>query len=301
MDEVYRAMPEAAKDQLHSEIGDYVHDIVSYAMQHLDQFAEPLARAIAGTYAENESGERFILDPTRTDALTEAALFLDQDGQIVAVRNPELVRVEKVKGELGVLLMKKYQSYQVLTGPLAGQTFGRHDRPLPAEPAYRPGVVRGVPAAQSAGPNPARPAAAQGAKALSIFLCHASEDKEPVRQLYTTLRKLGYDPWLDEEKLLPGQVWDREIQRAVRQAHVVLVCLSGRSEKRGYVQKEIVRALDVADEQPEGTIYIIPVRLEECAVPDRLSKWQWVDLFTANGFGKLEAALAVAAQKVGDL
>ena len=130
---------------------------------------------------------------------------------------------------------------------------------------------------------------------LSVFLCHASEDKTAVRSLRTMIEQWGHDPWLDEEKLLPGQDWDREIRRAVERADVVIVCLSSRSEKRGYVQKEIKRALDVADEQPEGSIFLIPVKLTECSVPDRLSKWHWVDLSIGGGTSKLEAALQLCA------
>jgi TIR domain len=131
-----------------------------------------------------------------------------------------------------------------------------------------------------------------------VFMCHASEDKLAVRDLYKRLTASGYRPWLDEEDLLPGQNWDREITRAVRAAQVVLVCLSKRSEKRGYVQKEIRRALDVAEEQPEGTIFLIPVRLEDCAVPDRLAAWHWVDLHSERGYSKLEAALESAMRQM---
>jgi hypothetical protein len=127
--------------------------------------------------------------------------------------------------------------------------------------------------------------------ALRVFLCHASEDKQAVRVLYARLVRAGFSPWLDEKSLIPGQNWDLEIRRAVKESDVVLVCLSKRSEKRGYVQKEIVRALDAADEQPEGKTFVIPVRLEACSVPDRLSRWQYVDLFSSGGFAKLEVAL----------
>jgi hypothetical protein len=58
-------------------------------------------------------------------------------------------------------------------------------------------------------------------------------------------------------------------------------------------------SLDVADEQPEGTIFIIPVRLDECDVPDRLRRWHWVRLFDANGFGKLMTALEQRASELG--
>jgi hypothetical protein len=134
---------------------------------------------------------------------------------------------------------------------------------------------------------------------LSVFLCHASEDKAAVRELRTMIEKWGHDPWLDEEKLLPGQDWDREIRRAIEHADVVAVCLSERSEKRGYVQKEIRRALDIADEQPEGAIFIIPIKLTECSVPDRLRQYQWVNLFSGSGPTKLEAALQLRAASVG--
>ena len=96
---------------------------------------------------------------------------------------------------------------------------------------------------------------------LKVFLCHASADKPKVRTLYRRLVEAGFDPWLDEEKLLPGQEWDLEIRKAVRASDVVIVCLTRNSvNKEGYVQKEIRMALDVADEKPEGTIYLIPAR-----------------------------------------
>ena len=63
----------------------------------------------------------------------------------------------------------------------------------------------------------------------------------------------------------------------MKNSQAVLVCLSNNAiTKEGYVQKEIKYALDVADEKPEGVIYLIPVKLEPCQVPGRLSKWQWV-------------------------
>ena len=127
---------------------------------------------------------------------------------------------------------------------------------------------------------------------LSIFLCHSSSDKPKVRELYERLSNDGFTPWLDETNLLPGQDWQQEIPKAVRKSDIVLVCLSQASiNKTGYVQKEIRYALDVADEQPERAIFIIPLKLEECDVPERLRKWQWVNLFADNGYDRLIASL----------
>lgn len=110
---------------------------------------------------------------------------------------------------------------------------------------------------------------------LRVFLCHASGDKPTVRGLYHRLRADGFEPWLDEEDLLPGQKWQREIPKAVRASDVVIVCLSNTAlTKAGYVQEEIKFALDIADQQPEEAIFLIPVRLEACDVPERLQGLQ---------------------------
>jgi len=135
---------------------------------------------------------------------------------------------------------------------------------------------------------------------LRVFLCHSSGDKPAVRELYQCLCADGIDAWLDEEKLLPGQDWQLEIPKAVRASDVVIVCLSrGSITKAGYVQKEIKFALDVADEQPEGAIFLIPARLEECEVPERLSRWQWVNLHESKGYERLMRALRTRAEALG--
>jgi hypothetical protein len=108
---------------------------------------------------------------------------------------------------------------------------------------------------------------------LRVFLCHASQDKPIVRELYQRLLAENWiDPWLDKEKLLPGQDWELEIEKSVETADVVIVCLSKISiKKEGYFQKEIKKILDVADEKPEGTIFVVPLRLDDCQVPRRLA------------------------------
>lgn len=134
---------------------------------------------------------------------------------------------------------------------------------------------------------------------LRVFLCHAHADKPAVRQLYRRLCDDGFQPWLDEEDLSPGDEWQREIPKAVRAADIVLVCLTRQSiNKAGYVQKEIKFALDIADEKPEGTVFVIPARLEECDVPERLSRWQWVNLFDETGYARVQKVLASRAGQI---
>ncbi|MBI2331473.1 MAG: TIR domain-containing protein [Chloroflexi bacterium] len=134
---------------------------------------------------------------------------------------------------------------------------------------------------------------------LRVFLCHVSEDKSKVRSLYNKLVADGFDTWLDEENLLPGQEWQTEIPKAVRNSDIVIICLSRKfTTKEGYGQKEIKIALDAADEKPDGTIFLIPAKLEECKVPERLIRWQWVDLTKSKGYEKLKSALTTRANQL---
>src|SRR5574342_114856 len=97
---------------------------------------------------------------------------------------------------------------------------------------------------------------------LKVFLCHAHADRDPMRALYSRLTKDGVDAWLDKEKLLPGADWEYEIRKAVREADVVVVCLSKQFNQAGFRQKEVRLALDTALEKAEGEIFIIAGRLE---------------------------------------
>src|SRR3970282_434044 len=103
---------------------------------------------------------------------------------------------------------------------------------------------------------------------------------------------------LDEENLLPGQDFDVEIYKATRDADAIISCLSKVSvAKEGYVNKEIRRALDIAQEKPEGAIYVIPLRLDDCTPSfEQLKKLQWVDYFTPKAHERLIKALRARAE-----
>jgi hypothetical protein len=143
------------------------------------------------------------------------------------------------------------------------------------------------------------------ARPLRVFLCHSSGDKPTVRELYQRLDAEGWiDAWLDTEKLYPGHDWNFEIEQAVEAADVILVCLSKSSvTKEGYIQRELRTVLDLADYKPEGTLFVIPVRLEDCDPPRRLRAWQYADYFPEDeqdrAYQRLLASLRIRADKVG--
>jgi formylglycine-generating enzyme required for sulfatase activity len=134
-----------------------------------------------------------------------------------------------------------------------------------------------------------------------IFLCHASEDKPQVRDVYQRLKALGFEPWLDEVDILPGQDWDYEIETALEQSDFVIVFLSTRSvAKMGYVQREFRRAMYHSEEIPEGYIHTIPVKLDDCVVPRRFSRHQWANLSEEGAFDRIVRALRYGLEQRGE-
>lgn len=127
-------------------------------------------------------------------------------------------------------------------------------------------------------------------KQLLVFISHANEDHAAAKRLYKRLKDDGFNPWLDDERILPGQNWNLECEKAMRASDAILLCFSEVSvAKAGYIQKEYKRAMDILEEKPEGAIFVIPIRFDECEMPFFIRKLYWIDY--PEGYDKLTQAL----------
>jgi hypothetical protein len=133
-----------------------------------------------------------------------------------------------------------------------------------------------------------------------VFVAYAAEDLPHARRLCDALRKHGFSPWLDKEKLLAGQNWPRAIERAIDVSDVFVACFSARSvAKRGMFQQELRHALECARKRPLDDPFVLPLRLEKCRVPRRIAdQVQYVDLFPDwdKGVRRLARAIRKASQ-----
>jgi hypothetical protein len=138
-----------------------------------------------------------------------------------------------------------------------------------------------------------------------VFIAYVAEDLAPARRLCEALRTYGCSPWLDKDKLLPGQNWPRAVERGIEMSDAFVACFSRRSVvKRGQFQSELRYALDCARRRPLAdsleAIFVIPVRFEECLVPRRISdQVQYVDLFPdwEKGVRRLAKAIQRTARE----
>jgi len=131
-----------------------------------------------------------------------------------------------------------------------------------------------------------------------VFISYAKEDYETAKKIYDFLLERGYDVWLDKEKLLPGQDWSTEIRQNLRKSDFVILLLSNISvAKRGYVQREFKLALEYCEEKLDTDIYVIPCKIDNCEVPEKLCKYQWAELNNNNSFDLIYTSLNAQRQK----
>lgn len=135
-----------------------------------------------------------------------------------------------------------------------------------------------------------------------IFLSYTRKDEDKVKELYQKLSDEGFMPWMDTEDILPGENPELVIQKAIQYADFFLACLSSNSvNRRGMLQVEIKEALDSFREYLPQDIYLIPVRLEDCEVPAELKeRFQYVNMFEADGFTRLVKAIRVGMERRGE-
>lgn len=109
---------------------------------------------------------------------------------------------------------------------------------------------------------------------VKAFICHASEDKERfVLPFAVRLRASGIDAWVDRWELLPGDPLVAKIfDEGIGKADAMVIVLSEFSVDKPWVRKElnvaVVRNL-------AGKLRIVPVVLDDCAVPTPLQDTLW--------------------------
>ena len=68
---------------------------------------------------------------------------------------------------------------------------------------------------------------------MKIFLSHASEDKSAAESIAFSLRSRGHKVFLDRDDLPPGQSYDQQIERAVKESDILIFLVSPSSVTSG--------------------------------------------------------------------
>jgi len=120
-----------------------------------------------------------------------------------------------------------------------------------------------------------------------VFLSHCHDNQKDVAKLRDDLVAAGEPVWWNRD-ILGGQDWKTEIRKAMKAAYAVVVCFSREIEARAKsgIFPEVRDAIDAYREYTPGSVFLIPVRLCECSIPDiaisdteTLDSLQYIDLF----------------------
>jgi hypothetical protein len=122
-----------------------------------------------------------------------------------------------------------------------------------------------------------------------VFISYVRENRRAVDRLQKALEAKGIRVWRDTADLWPGEDWRQKIQTAiVNDTLVFIACFSRQSNARevSYQNEELTLAIDQLRLRRPGKPWLIPVRFDNCEVPDlpigggrTLSSLQRIDLF----------------------
>lgn len=104
----------------------------------------------------------------------------------------------------------------------------------------------------------------------SVFVSYVRSDADFALQLARDLKAAGVSAWIDQIDIPPGDRWDAAIEKALSRSECVVVVLSRASVQSTNVMDEVSFALDERKR-------VVPVMVEECPVPMRLRRLQFID------------------------
>lgn len=122
----------------------------------------------------------------------------------------------------------------------------------------------------------------------NVFISYVRENSGEVDKIYEELKSRGVNVWLDKHDIYPGQRWKDVIRKAIGNGSYFVACFSSAyfQKDKTYMNEELVLAIEELRLRPSDRTWFIPLRLDECKIPDRaigagetLSDIQFVDMY----------------------
>ncbi len=132
----------------------------------------------------------------------------------------------------------------------------------------------------------------QAAKKTTVaFLSHSSRDKQFIRKLAADLTENGIDVWFEEQKILVGDSITEKIGQGLAQSDFFVIALSENSVNSAWVKKELSNA--VIQEIEKRAVTVLPIRLDDCEIPELLRDKKYADFSKSYKIGLQELIQAM--------
>ncbi len=108
-----------------------------------------------------------------------------------------------------------------------------------------------------------------------VFISHSARDKDFAHRLALDLVNAGVPVWFDSWEIEVGASLTASIRSGIAQSDYCIVVLSTASAHSEWMARELAIALDVERERRRRVL--VPIRLEECAIPEQLGDRLYAD------------------------
>lgn len=126
-----------------------------------------------------------------------------------------------------------------------------------------------------------------------IFLSHVKENEPVIKSIDQNLTKYGINVITDYKNIEGGSNWEKTLETLIEDSDYFILCFSKEFEKRkkSVAHRELDYAIKCAKDIPFWKKWIIPIKINECTIPDReirsgekLTHLQWISLFPHTKF-----------------
>lgn len=139
----------------------------------------------------------------------------------------------------------------------------------------------------------------------TVFISYVRENRTIVERLAGELQDYRLDVRTDFS-IPAGTLWKSYLRDQIKNGDFFVACFSEEysRKKTSYMNEELTIAIEQLRLRPSGAVWLIPVRLNPCEIPDRdigagetLRSLQWVDLFDDWNTGVERIAAAAGATR----
>lgn len=120
-----------------------------------------------------------------------------------------------------------------------------------------------------------------------VFISYVHNNQRIAQRLCDDLAH-SVKVWLDRNDIAVGTRWKQAIRRAIRDGDFFIACFSKQYNDKGktYMNEELSLAIDELRKYPTNRAWFMPVKLNECEIPDRdigggetLQDLQYIELY----------------------
>jgi hypothetical protein len=129
---------------------------------------------------------------------------------------------------------------------------------------------------------------------ITVFLSHATPDKEIVRRLATDLVASGVQVWLDEQRILVGDSIVERLSQGLAETDFLVFVATADSVSSEWARRELNSAL--MSEISRRRVTVLPALFADCELPAIISDKRYADFRTSYNMGFQDLLTAIKGE-----